>query len=276
MRKTIWREHRHPGAIAGATLLAATLLLSGCLLVPQTQVPMPTLWDEAETSSHQQLLVFLPGLHDRARDFEDKGFFALARQYGLRDDLVAADAHIGYLLDGNFIERFRRDIIVPAKQEGYQSIWLVGISLGGFSSLLYYTTYPADIDGVLLFSPFLGQEQDLKAIHGAGGPLQWRAQTNGVTESTFQLWRRLQRLYDRRRLDKVFLAFGTEDRFAHWNSMLGQMLPASNIYRAPGDHDWQTWRGLWTQILAHNRLALFVDRNRTGARGVGPPERLSQ
>jgi pimeloyl-ACP methyl ester carboxylesterase len=77
-------------------------------------------------------------------------------------------------VSGTFAERLRAEVIEPAQARGYDDIWLLGVSIGGFGSLLYAGEFPADIRGIVLLAPYLGGSRTPRAIEAAGGLEVWR------------------------------------------------------------------------------------------------------
>lgn len=113
--------------------------LHGCLRIPDVVVPMRTLY-ETNGPANKTLLVFLPGYTNTELDVKENGFFEIVQDRSLPVDLMAVNAHFGYLAEGIVIERLLIDVIQPAKQRGYKSIWLIGVSLGGYIALKYKYT----------------------------------------------------------------------------------------------------------------------------------------
>ncbi len=159
------------GAIAGSLL--AAILAQGCATKPPATAPMRTLEIDA-TQGADTLVVMLPGLRDRAEVFLEAGFFA-APAGGF--DMLAADAHSGYYADGTLVGRLHEDVIAPARRSGYKQIWLLGVSLGGYGSLLYAEQYPEEIDGIVLLAPYLGGRRFATEISEAGGLTSWSGDT---------------------------------------------------------------------------------------------------
>lgn len=96
---------------------------------------MPVLSYPPATSPAARLLVLLPGRWDRVGDFERRGFIADARRANLAADIVAVDAHLGYYRRGTILERLRADVLAPARDRGYPSVWLVGICMDGTGAI---------------------------------------------------------------------------------------------------------------------------------------------
>jgi pimeloyl-ACP methyl ester carboxylesterase len=135
----------------------ALVALASCAPL-RAPVPMAVRADALAAGGARCLIVFLPGLGDRARTFFDEGFVDLVRRKGLSADVVAADATYGYYASGTFVTRLDADVIAPAKRKGYARIWLIGPSMGGFGSIFYASQRPAQLDGVLAFAPWLGDD----------------------------------------------------------------------------------------------------------------------
>jgi pimeloyl-ACP methyl ester carboxylesterase len=89
-------------------------------------------------------------------------------------DVVVVGPEFGDYVSGTFAERLRAEVIEPAQARGYDDIWLLGVSIGGFGSLLYAGEFPADIRGIVLLAPYLGGSRTPRAIEAAGGLEVWR------------------------------------------------------------------------------------------------------
>lgn len=232
-------------SVVQSALIALTLLLASCFSLHLSTGPIDSIEYTAPERNNSMLVVFLPGILDSARDFERRGWIKAVRDRGLPIDMIAVDAHYGYYFAGNVIERLHTDVIAPARRRGYVNIWLVGVSLGGFGSLLYSRAYPQDIEGAYLISPFLGDP------NGGFDPAEWLENRNGQDG----LWEWL--LERRGRQDgapTIFLAYGEQDKFAHVNELLARFLKQSNVVHLPGEHDWKTWKALWDEVLDRHRF----------------------
>ncbi|MDB5842622.1 MAG: hypothetical protein JWQ23_4574 [Herminiimonas sp.] len=246
-----------------ACLILASLL-TAC--IPQRMVKdrLDIIEDQAScTTRPETLIVVLPGLYDKAQDIVDQGFISALRQRNLAADIVVADAHIGYYKSGVFVERLHEDIIAPAKNRGYRQIWLAGISLGGYGSLLYAQQHSDLITGMVLMAPYLGEDRLLAEVAQAGGLTGWQAGTVDPADHGRSLWAWLKG-YDRPPFENrqayppLYIGYGLEDRFADNNRMLAKALPESQVMTTEGGHDWQPWRRLWGKFLDRNTLPACV------------------
>lgn len=207
---------------------------------PRTQAPV--------------LLVFLPGANMAPAELEQEGFVAALRQRHMAVDVRLPDAHMGFVHDGSMLERLDRDVIGPARAQGYQRIWLAGISLGGFVALAYAMTHPGEVEGVLCIAPYLGPRALIQDMAAAGGPAAWRQKTPTPGDAPME-----QRVWSwlaarPASTPPLWLAHGTEDRFAEGHRMLADLLPPERVASTPGGHTWAPWKRLWAQWLDRGLL----------------------
>ena len=40
------------------------------------------------------------------------------------------------------------DVVWPARAQGYEQVWMVGVSMGGFGTLHYASMFPRSLDGI--------------------------------------------------------------------------------------------------------------------------------
>lgn len=196
------------------------------------------------------LLVFLPGAYDSPDDFVRHGFVSALRARNIAADVVIADMHVGYYTADRVVERLRTDIILPAQQKGYTHIWLIGISLGGYGSLLYTQDHSSDISGLFLMAPFLGNRTLLSEISKTG-LAAWQPGALNPEDYDRSLWSWLQGYGDQRHstYPPLYLAYGTEDRFTASNRTLAGVLPPRQVMTTDGGHDWLPWLRLWVAFL---------------------------
>ncbi len=228
---------------------ALALLASSC--TPAVTTPIGTIdFRQPGAQRQQTLLVFLPGIHDRADVFADKGFVAALRASGIRADMMGVDAHLGYYLKREFVPRLRNDVIVPAKKEGYKRIWLVGISLGGFGAIWYDVENPGDLAGIVILAPYLGDEEVVEEVAKAGGMMAWSPGDGMEPDDQHRIWQGLK-VYgqEEKNAGRVFLGYGNSDKFATADGMLAVVLPPEQVFTVDGGHDWLTWNLLWQRML---------------------------
>ena len=138
--------------------------------------PVDLLWDKFGKNT-DSLIVFLPGLYDTAEVFEKEQFFTIAREAGIKADMVAANIHIWHLVQEKMVERIEKDIFQYVKNKGYKNIWFVGVSLGGLNSLLFYQKHTSDVCGVVVISPYTADKELTKELKQAGGIRNWQAKS---------------------------------------------------------------------------------------------------
>jgi pimeloyl-ACP methyl ester carboxylesterase len=207
------------------------------------------------------LVVLLPGMGDDAEAFSHHGLVDDLERQRLSIDVVAANATIGYYTRGTFAERLASDVIEPRRQaRGYQQIWLIGNSMGGFGTLWYAHQHLSEVTGVLALSPFLGDRDLIEEVYQAGGLQRWKAppRVDQLNDKNYQreLLRWLQAATrGQEPAPQLSLGFGDRDKLARADEVLAGVLPADRVYRDNGGHEWGSWRRLLGQFLERGPLA---------------------
>ena len=243
-RTTLW--------FAGLVLSAT---LTGCAQNRPATIPMHQLNDLSGCAAKDSVLVvMLPGAYSQPDEFVQEGFVTALRQRGLAADVAMVDAHLGYFTDGTVLQRLRDDVVMPAQAAGYRSVWLVGISLGGFAALGYAARYGGDIAGVLAIAPYPGTLALQREIVNAGGPRAWQ-QAAGLPGADLErdIWGWLAGDSEGRQ-PPVYLGHGSDDRFAKGLQLMATTVPAGRASTVPGGHDWAPWRALWNGWLERGLL----------------------
>ena len=208
------------------------------------------------TGKGEALVVLLPTIGGDGSLYQDYGVIEEIRAHRPLVDVVALNVRPELYLGGRIVEILRSEVIIPAKDKGYQLIILVGTSLGGYGAVLYATQYPEDVDGLFLFSPFISGPLATMAIEEAGGLERWEDCPFLGWEQSCKVWKGLKDyLADRKRRARVFLGYGTEDKFADECRILGESLPPQNVFTVPGGHNWKTWEQLWTKTWEYIDVA---------------------
>ncbi len=241
--------HYRPGLLP---LLASALLLSGCFGIAATEVPLPSVATVHSEGRSDTLVIMLPGRGDRAEAFASQGFQRAGELHGF--DTLAVDAHFGYYMKRILLPRLHEDIVLPARNAGYENIWLLGISMGGFGSLLYAAEHPEEIDGVILLAPYLGDRKLAREISASGGLSAWSGEAPDFEDYEIDVWTWLQEATNGSRATPVVLGYGKADGSAPTHAVLGDALPAANVYTLDGGHSWTTWGPLWEQIATDLQL----------------------
>lgn len=231
-------------------LLLMALLMSCRREVRPAKVPLDTLWYRQDTDrDHARLFVLLPGKDSRHDDFAENGFVDEVRKRSMHYDLVAVDAHLGYYMNNSIVQRLKEDVIAPSRSEGYEEIWLVGISLGSISSLLYLKNYPDDISGILLLGPFLGDRDLIDEIRFSGGLERWNPGEISGEDWQRELWLYLKYLIEEGVEMPLYVAYGANDPYAYGPKVLTPHLPPDRVITVFGGHTWGPWRSLWSVFL---------------------------
>lgn len=200
------------------------------------------------------LLIFLPGAYLKPEEFEREGFISAVRERHLAADSLLVDADVSYYYDQTLSERLHADVIEPQRAKGYTSIWLVGISIGGFGALIHELARPGSVDGIVALAPYLGRRVLGAEIKKAGGLRTWQAPTGPQPdeEPDRKLWPFFQQYLEAKPsqdLPQLYLGFGLADRFASNHKLLADALPPGRVFTTEGGHDWPEWRQLWRNVL---------------------------
>ena len=191
-------------------------------------------------------MVWLPGVYHAARDFLAAGFAEAVRTRRVALDLMFVDLELQHVDDRSALQRLRSDIILPARAAG-ASIWLGGISLGGFFALDYAASHPDELDGICLLAPYLGNRILTAEIAEAPGVAAWQRGALAETDEERRIWRYIKTRRPNSR--PLYLGFGQGDRFSAAHELLAATLPADAVDVIAGDHDWPTWSRLWENFL---------------------------
>lgn len=236
------------------------LLLTACIPEGNVNSKLDMIEDNASCAAPAKaLVVLLPGIFDKPEDLVREGFVAELRKRNIAADVILPETHIGYYTSANIVKRLHEDIVLPAKRKGYSQIWMTGISLGGYGSLFYSKFHGELVTGVFVMAPFLGADTTPKEVAKAGGLDKWQAGPIGKQDYDRQLWAWLQ-AYARPDMrhdnayPKLYIGYGSSDRFAATNSLLAKALPAEQVMTTRGGHDWSPWRRLWKSFLDRRLL----------------------
>lgn len=207
------------------------------------------------------LVAFLPGAGDTAQSYLDHGFVERLRRTSARVDVWSVDATLEYYRGREIETRVREDVLLPATSQGYEKIWLVGISMGGGGALRVAATSSELVSGVVVLAPFLGSPFLAREVSAAGGPASWRPSDALVaTDDPYvDAWR----WAGRRDGVPLFVGWGEDDTIAMMSEALAMGLPESQVFRGAGDHEWVVWEQLWGGFLASGFLqrACGVERS---------------
>ena len=202
---------------------------------------MRTILEPAQTGVMAPTRVLLlPAAYTSPDDFLREGFVGAARDRVLAVDLVFVELKLQYLTDRTVLRRLRHEVVLPARALGCRSIWLGGISLGGFVALAYAERYPGEIDGLCLLAPYLGNHIVTSEIERANGIHEWTPGELADDDDERRIWRFIKE--HRGRPSPLHLGFGRDDRFADSHRMMASALAPECVDVVPGGHEWPVWR----------------------------------
>jgi hypothetical protein len=211
----------------------------------------------------RSLVVLLPTIGGEGDHYETQGFLDEVWERGFEASLEIVDVKPTLYLGSRIVELLKTEVVEPAKAEGFEEIYLVGISLGGHGVLLYATKYPDDVDGIIIFAPFISGDTASEAIDDAGGLETWEDCPFLAWTHACNLWKSLKvYVSDSRDQRKVVLGFGTEDIFVEQCRILSDVLLPEQVFTVSGGHDWPTWKKLFIKA-ADYFLELKIQRDKS-------------
>jgi pimeloyl-ACP methyl ester carboxylesterase len=192
-------------------------------------------------------VLLLPAAYTTPEDLVGEGFVKAARERALPLDLVFVELKLQQLTDRTILRRLRHEVVLPARALGCRSLWLGGISLGGFVALAYAERYPREIDGLCLLAPYLGNHIVTGEIQRANGVAEWTPGELADDDDERRIWRFIK---ERGAWPApIHLGFGRDDRFAESQRLMATALTPESVDTVPGGHEWPTWRHLWENFL---------------------------
>jgi len=239
-----------------AALAAAVALgLPSCMFLGDSRDPIPYQRIAAVAPAPEHpLIVMLPGLEDDARVVHEHGVDRAIQRAWPTADLVITATTYPYYRDARLVKHLKREIIDPARRQGYREIWLAGGSMGGLGALMYEHEYPGDVAGLVLLSPYLGGTFLVHYIRDAGGVRKWRpgALPRRLTADDYkrQVWAMVKGWDAHPELaQRVWLICGKDDQMLPGARLLAEMLPPHHYIEREGRHDWDFWTPAAEQIF---------------------------
>ncbi|MGH8230510.1 MAG: hypothetical protein ACRESY_01670 [Steroidobacteraceae bacterium] len=195
-------------------------------------------------------VVLLPGAYHVLEDFVSAGFDQAVREHAPAVELVLADPEPAHLNDRSWLAGLRQQLTgagAAARQ------WLGGISLGGYMALRLAADSTQGLTGLCLLAPYLGNRavvaEAAAALAAAAGRRHWPPTALAPDDDDRRVWGFATRLATRTTAPRLFLGFGSDDRFAQAQRLLARLLPPDATEVIPGGHDWPVWRALWRRFL---------------------------
>lgn len=191
-------------------------------------------------------MLLLPPAYSQPEDFLRHGFHDAVRARGLDLDLAFIELRLQSVTDRSVLHELAGHIRA-ARSAGCLTLWLGGISLGGYLALACAERHVRELDGLCLFAPYLGSHIVTQEIERAGGVGGWEPRELAAEDEERRIWRFIKQ-HSRGPLP-IHLGLGREDRFAARHRTLAAALDAQNVDVVPGGHEWPVWRTLWERFL---------------------------
>ncbi len=200
------------------------------------------------------LWVMLPGAYMKPADFLQAGFVEAVRSRGLPHEVVLLEATIPEVADGSALGLLQEFLATDAQAQRCR-VGLAGISLGAHVALACLARGDgpaARVNPACLLAPYLGPYDVIAQARSEPGLRQWQPSAGGPDDTDRRIWQWLQSRPPA--LDKLYLGYGSEDRFAKAHALMAKELPRERVDVQPGGHDWPTWSTLWNRYLDHHHV----------------------
>ncbi len=194
----------------------------------------------------------LPGIADDLEALQDRRVAELIQDAWPHADVVLTGLTLPFYKQGQAARRLHDEVIRRYRKAG-QPLWLAGISLGGMGVLLYDREYSGDAAGMLLMSPYLGEDGIREQIRAAGGLAQWDpGPPQAIDASNFQheLWRYIKSWQATpSRTESAWMAYGADEKFREPDGMIAPLFPKGHVIVLPGRHNWDLWNRAFPKLL---------------------------
>ncbi|HEY1724726.1 MAG TPA: hypothetical protein VGF89_04845 [Steroidobacteraceae bacterium] len=195
-------------------------------------------------------IVLLPGAYHVLEDFVAAGFDQVLRELAPAIELLLVDPQPAHLNDRSWLKGLRQQLTgagAPARQ------WLGGVSLGGYMALRLAAESPQGLGGLCLLAPYLGNRSVVaeagEALSAGAKQARWPPAVLAPDDDDRRVWGFAAGLSSQTNAPRVFLGYGSEDRFADAQRLLAGLLPPDCTHVMAGGHDWPVWRDLWRRFL---------------------------
>lgn len=247
-------------------LPAALVLASAC--APHKQ---PLHLMTSPGPEHDTVVVLLPGLFAHDETFVKQGVLDALREGGVEADVVMVDATFPYYVRETLHDHLETELI-PWLDAHYDHVWVLGISMGGVGALLTWHWFPESVDGLVLFSPFLGRGKTMKALRAHETLTDW---TPGAPPTWDEaLWTDLRALETApSTMPPVYLGYGTHD-LGDDHAWFATLLPPDHVRVVEGGHTWSVWSTLARDVagdLARDQVAFGAPVRFPVERSEPPP-----
>lgn len=241
----------HRTSLLGGVSAIILLVLTSCAASGDISKPIPAAFYPAPQES-RRTVVMLPGIADGLQALQDRDVAALIQKTWPHADVVLTGLTLPFYKQGKAAQRLHDEVIQRYRKKDLP-LWLAGISLGGMGALLYDRQYPTDAAGLLLMSPYLGDDDIREQIRASGGLAQWNpGPVQEINANNFQheLWAHLKNWRKHpQRTRSVWLAYGADEKFRRPDEMLVPLLPPGHAIMLPGKHNWDLWKQAFPALL---------------------------
>ena len=250
--------------ISKALLIVSILLLQSCSSFTHLSMKEYLFEDNARQKT---VIIYLPGRAGSMEDVQREGILDILHANKAAVDVISVNAGLWFYMNRTLLQRIDSDVMPKIKEWQYQTIWLLGNSMGGLGALLYANENPDVINGIILLGPYLGDEPIIEEITVPGGLLKWKPADllkwtpSDIMSDYYQrdIWVYLKKCVqdDSKKYPNIFLLAGRDDRFHSSHQLLASAMAPSHVFWAEGGHDWNAWRSSFNAFATQTNLYLL-------------------
>lgn len=228
-------------------MLTAALPLCACLSLGNSDRPIATMLVPALAPAAERIaIVVLPGSGHNAETLKDRQVDRAIHQAWPQADVFLTSATLAYYKDKVLAQRLEQDVLAAVRQQGYEQVWLVGVSVGGLGAVLYEFEHPGAVTGLVLIAPWLGSEEIIGEIRRAGGVRSWDPGPVPEEENDDnyerEKWREMKQWSQNSvSSTRIWLLCGKDDPLIETSQLVAALIPESQYLEVSGAHDWETW-----------------------------------
>lgn len=233
--------------------LSTCLVFLGCAIATPSDSVLPSKrYAPKRVEQPPSEIVFIAGTTDTPRDIERHDVVDTLRHAGIRAPVTVVYHPLPAYIAGRFNDTLHRRLVEERRARGKCRFVWVGFSSGGLAAIEHARTYPEDVDGLILYAPYLGPTRIVEEIAAAGGLQAWTA--NEPIEDIELAWQWLAGYTRGEPRPPLVLMFGSEDLQRTSASVLMEADITREIYVGRGAHGWEAWDPLWKSVVAADPL----------------------
>lgn len=208
-------------------------------------------------------VIFVAGITDSPSDVERHKVVETMRDAGVDAPLTVVHHAMGAYMFGQTADAIQAEVVEPARRGGHAQLVWVGFSGGSTAAIAQARNYPADVDVLILYAPYIGPEKIVREIIAQGGLEAW--EPHPPIEEVEREWLWLKGYLQGEPRPPLVLMFGSEDLATSTGQLLSEAGLTEHVLLADGEHGWESWNPLWKDLWEKDPLGLKDEESPTDA-----------